>query len=208
MDSEAFTKAIALARGVFDQAREMGHKPYILDIGGGFSGDAKRVWGKVQNEPFAQVARTIRQALSKYFPEKGIRVMAEPGRFIASGTCVYVTQVIGKKVVRGAQGEGQLRMYYMNDGAMGSFPSIEEDSLPCAPVPVRSLGKTRPSYPSILWGPTCAPEDGIMENVLLPEMHVGEWYAWRAMGAYMASKASTFNGFPHAEVITMDSEES
>ncbi|RKP11772.1 pyridoxal-dependent decarboxylase [Piptocephalis cylindrospora] len=207
LDSEAFIKAIALSRRIFNQAKKLGLSPNILDIGGGFPGEAKKVMGKVQRTPFSAVAQAIRWALDQYFPEKGIQIMAEPGRFIASGACVYVTQVIGKKKVYGQDGLNNLCMYYMNDGAMGSFPGIEEDTLPCLPIPVDpSKFIHRPLLPSILWGPTCAPEDGIMAGISLPEMHLGEWYVWRAMGAYMASRASTFNGIPIAEVVPMDSE--
>ncbi|RKP12379.1 alanine racemase/group IV decarboxylase [Piptocephalis cylindrospora] len=201
-----FAKAIAMSRRLFDIAQTMGFNPTILDIGGGFPGDARRFRGKVQTTPFPEFAQAIRWALERFFPEEGIRVIAEPGRFIASGSSILVTQVQGKRLIRNPDGTIRTVMYYMNEGAMGSFPHIEEDSLPCYPDPVESHQEERPIYSSIIWGPTCCPIDAIIEDEPHPEMYIGEWYAWRAMGAYMASTASSFNGFLIPRAIEVDSE--
>lgn len=207
LDISNFTKAIAMARRVFDHAQAMGLNPTTLDVGGGFPGEARRFRGKVQHAPFQDFAQVVREGLEKWFPkEKGVKVIAEPGRFIASGSSILMTQVQGRRWVKGPDGNIRTAMYYMNEGATGSFPFLEEESLPCYPIPVHPQLSPRPIYSTIIWGPTCAPIDAILENVPYPEMRTGEWYAWRAMGAYMAVTSSPFNGFAQPETIEVDSE--
>ena len=50
----------------------------LLDIGGGFS----QICDIDKNTNFNQVAPVISEAINKYFPEKHIRIIGEPGRYI------------------------------------------------------------------------------------------------------------------------------
>jgi ornithine decarboxylase len=51
-------------------------------------------------------------------------------------------------------------------------------------------------YLSIIWGPTADSHDVILQNVMLPELHVGDWLVWKDMGAYTLALSNTFNGLP------------
>ena len=56
--------------------------------------------------------------------------------------------------------------------------------------------ETAPLEPSSLWGPTCDSIDCVLPDVELPELQVGDWLAFRNMGAYTSCAASNFNGMP------------
>lgn len=44
------------------------------------------------------------------------------------------------------------------------------------------------------------------ENVLLPELEVGDWIVFEDMGAYTLPVASPFNGFPIPRVHVVTNE--
>ena len=47
-----------------------------------------------------------------------------------------------------------------------------------------------------LYGPTCSGRDIIKGTTPLPELNLGDWLYFPAMGAYTTVIASRFNGFP------------
>ena len=61
-------------------------------------------------------------------------------------------------------------------------------------------------YHSSIWGPTCDGLDQVLEDVLLPEMKLGDWVVFENMGAYTLPVASAFNGFPVPKVHIVSDE--
>lgn len=52
--------------------------------------------------------------------------------------------------------------------------------------------------PSVLWGPTAAPD--MVTKTSLPELEVGDWLYFNDMGAYSREYGSSaFNGFSRPE---------
>lgn len=51
-------------------------------------------------------------------------------------------------------------------------------------------------YPALLWGPTLDSTDKLMEDVLLPELEMGDWLFFEDWGAYTSTCSTLFNGFP------------
>jgi ornithine decarboxylase len=159
-----------------------------LDIGGGFPID--------YSEPVQDIGRfcaPIREALAK-LPER-VRVIAEPGRFIVGPAAIGVASVMGR-----AQREGHW-WYYLDDGLYGSYSGQLYDH---ARYPVEPLKEGRQRLPSVLAGPTCDSIDVIAENLMLPELKVGDLIVGRAMGAYTWASASEFNFFPKATVVAVN----
>ena len=76
-DPMQFADAVWRAKRVFDMGKQVGYEFGLLDIGGGF-----------ERETFAEMSEVVRDGLDLYFPkESGVRVIAEPGRFlVSSGT--------------------------------------------------------------------------------------------------------------------------
>ena len=135
----------------------------------------------------------IRKALGGV--PKDVRVIAEPGRFIAGPAAIGVASVMGR-----AEREG-LWWYYLDDGLYGSWNGQMFDH---ASYPIESLKKSDDQKPSVLAGPTCDSIDVIAENILLPKLKVGDLIIGRAMGAYTWASASEFNFFPRATVVSVN----
>ena len=159
-----------------------------LDIGGGFPIDYS------QRAPIIhKFCAPIRAALAKL--PKRVRVIAEPGRYIAGPAAIGVASVMGR-----AEREG-LWWYYLDDGLYGSYSGQLFDH---ARYPIETLKRGK-RYPSVLAGPTCDSIDVISENILLPELEPGDLIVGRAMGAYTWASASEFNFFPKATVVSVNS---
>jgi ornithine decarboxylase len=173
---------IAAARreklGVFD----------TLDIGGGFPIH--------YNQPVQDIGRfcaPLRLALAR-LPRR-IRVLAEPGRYIAGPAMVAVASVMGR-----ARREGHW-WYYLDDGLYGSYSGQIFDH---ARYPVEPLRDSPERLPSVLAGPTCDSIDVIAENIMLPLLKTGDLLVGRAMGAYTWASATEFNFFPKATVVVVN----
>jgi ornithine decarboxylase len=160
----------------------------VLDIGGGFPIDyAKRV------PDIGRFCAPIRKALAAL--PRGVRVIAEPGRYIAGPSAMGVATVMGR-----AEREG-LWWYYLDDGVYGSYSGRLYDH---ATYPIESLKKEGELRPSVLAGPTCDSIDVIAENILLPKLKAGDLLVGRVMGAYTWASASEFNYFPKATVVSVN----
>jgi ornithine decarboxylase len=159
-----------------------------LDIGGGFPIDYLTRAAQIR-----RFCAPIRMALGKV--PKRVRVIAEPGRYIAGPSAIGVSSVMGR-----AQREGHW-WYYLDDGLYGSYSGQLYDH---SRYPVESLRQAEPLLPSVLAGPTCDSIDVIAENLMLPKLAAGDLIVGRAMGAYTWASASEFNFFPRATVVAVN----
>jgi ornithine decarboxylase len=159
-----------------------------LDIGGGFPIDYTQRMPDIQ-----RFCAPLRTALAK-LPRR-VRVIAEPGRYIAGPAAIGVATVMGR-----ARREGHW-WYYLDDGLYGSYSGQLFDH---ARYPVEALRSGTERLPSVLAGPTCDSIDVIAENLMLPALKVGDLIVGRAMGAYTWASASEFNFFPKATVVAVN----
>jgi ornithine decarboxylase len=160
----------------------------VLDIGGGYP-----VTYNEHVMPIDEFCRPIRAALAKLPPH--VRVIAEPGRYIAAPAAIAVSSVMGK-----AKRDGQW-WYYLDDGVYGSYSGQMFDH---AKYPVSVLREGGELYESVLSGPTCDSIDVIDECIMLPELEVGDLVVGRMMGAYTWASATDFNFFKRAKVVVMN----
>lgn len=159
-----------------------------LDIGGGFPIDY------MQRVPdIGRFCAPIRKALAEV--PRDVRVIAEPGRFIAGPAAMGVASVMGR-----AEREG-LWWYYLDDGLYSSYSGQLFDH---ARYPLESLRQAADLRPSVLAGPTCDSIDVIAENIMLPKLKTGDLVIGRAMGAYTWASASEFNFFPRATAVSVN----
>ena len=229
-DPEAYRDALYRSRQAFDMGREYGYTFDLLDIGGGF-----------EHHNFEAIAKVVRSALDDYFPDeafapggsrmterpKGLRVIAEPGRYFVYRAFSLATNIIARRqseednsdaVHQDGQGgadDGRPKaMYYQNDGTYGAFNCILFDHQQVHPkvlsmqrdfvyeressVPDLAQDQWRPCS---VWGPTCDSMDCIMRQTHLPRaLDVGDWLVYENMGAYTLCASSTFNGLARAQV--------
>jgi len=160
----------------------------VLDIGGGYP-----VAYNEDVTPIDEFCRPIRAALAKLPPH--VRVIAEPGRFIAAPAAIAVSSVMGK-----AKRDGRW-WYYLDDGLYGSYSGQMFDH---AKYPVSVLREGGELHESVLAGPTCDSIDVIDECIMLPELEVGDLVVGRMMGAYTWASATDFNFFKRAKVVVMN----
>ncbi len=188
-DAAKHVEAIEACKGLIAAARREKLGPFdTLDIGGGFP----ITYGR-RVADIARFCAPIRAALAK-LPAR-LRVIAEPGRYIAGPAAIGVASVMGR-----ARREGHW-WYYLDDGLYGSYSGQLFDH---ARYPVEALRQGGEKLPSVLAGPTCDSIDVIAENLMLPELKAGDLIVGRAMGAYTWASASEFNFFPKATVVSVN----
>ena len=158
-----------------------------LDIGGGFPIDYLS-----EVTTIGRFCAPIRKALT-LLPAR-MRIIAEPGRFIAGPSAIAVSSVMGR-----AQRAGKW-WYYLDDGVYGSYSGQVFDH---GRYPLRAV-RTGRLQPSVLAGPTCDSIDVVAEDVPLPRLREGDLIIGAAMGAYTWASASEFNFFPRATVVSVN----
>jgi len=185
----SFYSAIEDTRKAYDIAKKMGIEMNIIDIGGGYPGDNK--------QKFEEIAQNVNEAITEFYPADdpaltSIQFIAEPGRYFCQRSHTLVLNVIGKKTNVDESGSKNF-IYYLNDGLYGSFNCIYFDHY----TPIISPFNERDGklYQSVLFGPTCDSMDTINDNIMLPELAVGDWIYVENFGAYTVAAASSFNGF-------------
>ncbi|CAL4203159.1 unnamed protein product, partial [Meganyctiphanes norvegica] len=200
-DGASYFDAIGVSHWVIEQARSMGFKPHILDIGGGFP--------QITGVLFTEVAKVINEGLEKFFPNDGpfgpMEIIAEPGRYIVGTALSLVTMVSSRRLVRSFDGKVLEAMYYLNDGIYGSFSFLRYEKRDFKNYIV--IRKTSKDYnvsdkqvPTILWGPTCDSNDLVAKDMGMPELHIGDFVFWPAIGDYTLAAQTTFNGLEKAFV--------
>jgi len=197
-DSSAFHGAIAAARHVFDVASTMGYTFNLLDIGGGYPGE--------MDDSINKFAKIINGAINEFFPDKSVRVISEPGTYFVDSAFILACNIhSAKKVVTEDPVTGTSStqfMYYINDGVFGSLSCVISYHIFKIPQPLKKCPNSE-KYPSIIWGPTCDSMDRVLGDILLPEMHLGDWLVFFNMGAYTIPLCTSFNGFDAPNVYSI-----
>lgn len=187
----AYVDAVSDCRGLIEQARQANLVPIgLLDIGGGFpvtyTTEAPGI------EAFCAPIRAALDTLPKY-----VRVAAEPGRYLAAPAMEAIATVVGKAW------RGGSFWYYLDDGVYGSFNGRVYD--PAVRYPLRAISEgSGLRYSSVLAGPTCDSIDIIAEDVLLPELQLGDLIVGSSMGAYTAGSATEFNSIPKTKILVLN----
>jgi ornithine decarboxylase len=137
-----YSQAVAAAAHVFKIGTEAGHSMTVLNMGGGYPGDAP-VDQPLHGLPmgFADVAAQMNSALAEHFPEsrvddvsgQPIQLMAEPGRYFVSACQTIATPIMAVRRSGDPAGDGMSRVY-VDDGVYGSFNCIVFDHR--APMPI------------------------------------------------------------------------
>jgi ornithine decarboxylase len=189
VDPAKHVEAIEVCLGLIERARRDKLAAIdMLDIGGGFPVDyVKPVM------PIEEFCQPLRAALDRV--PAGIRIIAEPGRYICAPAAIGVATVMGR-----ARRDG-LWWYYLDDGLYGSYSGQLFDH---ARYVIDSLRTGTERFESVVAGPTCDSIDVVNENVLLPELKVGDLVVGRSMGAYTWASATDFNFFPRARVVSVN----
>jgi ornithine decarboxylase len=176
---EKYDEALKNAFECIEIGKGLGLSMNMIDIGGGFD-----------DGTFETISTIVNEYVNA---NPHITFIAEPGRFMVNNSHTLVVNVIGKKDLGGEF------VYYLNDGVYGSFNCIFFDHAVPTVCPFNE--RNGPRYKSKIFGPTCDSIDKISDEVMLPELAIGEWCYIEDFGAYTTAAASTFNGFQQTQVI-------
>ena len=189
-NAENYLQALEISSAIFNEAKQSGIFLNILDIGGGFP------IPHFDNEigiNFERMAAQIRKQINALF-DKNVKVIAEPGRFLAGPSGILVTQVVGRTF------RNNKNYYYLNDGIYGDFSGIVFDHCKYEFKTLRRGQK----FLSALAGPTCDSFDTISMNEEIAELYVDDVIYVKNIGAYSCASATPgFNGFPPAKLIVI-----
>ena len=187
-NAEKHVEAIEACHQLMTDINLVAKRPMsILDIGGGFPADYRLE--NIDMHAFCKPIRTVLKTLPSDW-----HIIAEPGRFLIAPAVKSITTVTGKSL------RGGLPWYYLDDGVYGSYSGQIFDH---AVYPLQVLDEGE-CMPSILAGPTCDSIDIVAENVLLPELNIGDLVIGLQMGAYTAATKTRFNSIPDAKLIVVD----
>lgn len=99
-------------------------------------------------------------------------------------------------------------MYFINDSVYDNFSNILTTTN--QPLKVKTLKPTTSDgelHMSSIWGPISDDLDNVVQEILLPQLEVGDLICFEDMGAYTLSLAGGCNGFPASSVFLVATEE-
>jgi ornithine decarboxylase len=170
---ELFYEALCDCKTSSIIASSLGIQIEIIDIGGGFN-----------QSNFIECSNQVQKGM-KLFGENTKTFISEVGRFLVEQSHTLYLHVISKKI-------NNEIIYYLDDGVYGSFGCKIFDHA----KPILKTNKdAEPKFNSTVYGPTCDSFDLIDENILLPELNVGDIVYIENFGAYTSASASSFNGY-------------
>jgi ornithine decarboxylase len=185
---ENYVRAVNAAHRLIQGLDAEGFDTRLLDIGGGFPVEYVEPMPNI-----AEFCRPIAMALDKQI-RPGIRVVSEPGRYIAATPVTLACTVIGK-----SERDGKI-WYYLDDGLYSTFSGILYDHCQY-PVVTDREGE---GHISVLSGPTCDSFDVMYDGLMIPEHHVGDRMLFTDTGAYCAVSGSNFNALKRPDYIVVE----
>jgi ornithine decarboxylase len=188
MYPENYVKAIRVAHDLIRRLDMAGLNTRLLDIGGGFPVEYAEPVPAI-----AEFCRPIAKALDRHI-RPGIKVISEPGRYIAASPVTLICSIIGRAVR-----DGKI-WYYIDDGLYSTFSGIVYDQCQY-PVVTASNGSHRLS---VLAGPSCDSFDVMYDGLMLPEHNVGDKLMFLSTGAYCLVSGSNFNSLRRPEYIVLE----
>jgi diaminopimelate decarboxylase len=182
---------------VMKLASDLPLPPRYVNLGGGFGIPYFEGEVPLDLDAVAQPMHAWLSRMHRALP--GVRPVLEFGRYLVGEAGAYVCRVIDRKVSRGTT-------FLVTDGglhhhlaASGNFGQVLRRNFPV--VLGNRLGDT-PTERCHIVGCSCTPLDRIVDDVLLPEAHIGDFVVVLQSGAYTRS-ASPRDFLGHPEAIEM-----
>jgi ornithine decarboxylase len=156
-----------------------------INIGGGFTDKFDLInFNKLNNRLIASLHN------------KGIKIIAEPGRYFSQN---YLSLLTSIKSIRPMNGIYKITI---NDSIYHTFNGIINDKQSFNPIIIRrSSNISNPNLiNAIIFGQTCDSGDIICKNIKMPLPDINDILLFENIGAY--SLTDNFNGFNNADIIT------
>ena len=184
---------------IFKKLASHGIELETINIGGGFP----TAFGNVTVPDLSDYARVINALLEKYFRDKKLRLIAEPGRALVGNAGIIVSEVI--LVSQKSLNDGK-RWVYLDVGRFQGLAETEGEAIRYR----LTVPKHRDSVssPAIIAGPTCDSIDTLYERnpVDMPiSLKAGDIVFVHDAGAYTATYSSVgFNGLAPLQVCLLE----
>jgi len=200
---QPYVDTVRVILRLLDRLEGAGHRPSVLDLGGGWpvdyhQGEAPRV------EDYAAALVPLLADRVR----RGLHVLLEPGRSIMANSGVLVTRVQHLK-------QGRQKRFLMCDAGMHTLirPALYRAFHFIWPVrpPAGHLSperRERPDLPDLVdcdvVGPICETGDFLARGRPLPEVAQGDLLAIFSAGAYGVSMASNYNDHGRPAEVLVD----
>lgn len=187
-DARPFVQAIRRCRSLIERLRRRGVAVSLLNLGGGL--------GIVYKDEQPQTARQFARAVLPLLAPLGVRLVLEPGRFIAGNAGILVTRLLYRKDTQG-------KRFLVVDAGMNDLirPALYGAYHGVVPT-VRSSSHSNHTQRFDIVGPVCESADVLAHRRRLPVLEPGAHLAILGAGAYGFTMASNYNGRPRpAEVL-------
>lgn len=171
----------------------------ILNMGGGFG--IKYV---ESDDPISydEYIKHISEAVRKKASERNINIpfiVMEPGRSIVASAGITLYTVGCVKDIK------DVRKYISVDGGMGDNPRYILYGAEYSAV-LANKANEKPVEKVTIAGKCCESGDIIQEDILMPEINVGDTLAVLATGAYNYSMSSNYNRIPRPAMIAVSGD--
>jgi diaminopimelate decarboxylase len=177
----------------------------FFSIGGGIGivyepalASGRAAWWRTRAAQGILTPATYARALVPWLRPLGLRILVEPGRFLAGNAGALVTRVEYVKQTGG-------KRFVIVDAAMNDLirPAFYDAHHEIVPLRLRA-GRRGPAD---VVGPICESSDYFAKDRLLPSLAEGDYLALLSAGAYGSAMSSNYNSRPlAAEVMVRGSE--
>ena len=185
---------------IADLQDKLSLKIKILNLGGGFG--IKYDNNDDPLTPTEYIQKTA-EAVKEVAEDRNIELpylVFEPGRSIVAPAGITLYTVGGVKEIE------NVRTYVSIDGGMGDNPRYILYGAKYSAVVANNVA-AKPVAPVTIAGKCCESGDLIQENIMMPQIKVGDIIAVLATGAYNYSMASNYNRIPRPPIVAVKGNE-
>ncbi|MBQ8001027.1 MAG: diaminopimelate decarboxylase [Ruminococcus sp.] len=199
-DVEPFCEAAkVMINFVADLYESLGIKANIVNLGGGFGIKYASV-----DDPLtpAEYIRKVAETVTEIAKERNVDLpflVFEPGRSIVASAGITLYTVGSVKEIE------NIRTYVSVDGGMTDNPRYILYGSKYSVV-IANNANADTVAPITIAGKCCESGDLIQENILMPEIKVGDTLAVLATGAYNYSMASNYNRIPRPPIVAVNGD--
>ena len=191
LEARPFRQAIRKALGVVASAQRQGIPMNTLNIGGGL--------GIIYHREEPQTPADYAKAVLPLLKRSRVKVILEPGRYIAGNSGILLTQVLVRK-------ENHGHRFAIVDAGMNDLirPSLYGAYHQIQPV-LQPKRKEKQVTTDIV-GPVCESGDFLGKNRKLPPLKAGDLLAVMSAGAYGYVMSSNYNARPRPAEVMVNGE--
>ncbi len=192
-ESAPYVAAINKMVKFIAQLRRKNIRLEYLNIGGGL--------GIIYDKETPQTAANFAKKVLPLLRKTGLKIILEPGRFIAGNAGILVTKVLYIK-------DTPKKKFIIVDAGMNDLvrPSLYDAHHNI--LPLKASRRQAAARKVDVVGPICESADCFAKDRSLPPLKEGEYLAIMGAGAYGFSMSSNYNSRPRAEEILVVKDKS